>query len=217
MRLKAAIQGNLKKLMAQEAKAAKRAVTLGVKEATTGLKHTMRQQVTAAGMGQRMANTWRGDVYPKGGQSIRAAGLVYTRASKVMSGFEDAVQIKSKNGWWLAIPTPNTPKKGVGGKRISPSNFPEHRYGKLRFVYRRNGPSLLVADNLQASYSRKTGQLRGFRAASQKNRATGRKLTTVVMFWLVPRVQMPKLIKFAQASAHWHNRLPSLILKNWPD
>ena len=90
-----------------------------------------------------------------------------------MAGFDEGTVIRSKDGWWLAIPTPNAPKRGVGGKRINPSNFPEHRFGKLRFVYRRNGPSLLVAENVQASYARKTGELRGFRKAGKRNLKTG--------------------------------------------
>ncbi len=212
MRLRAALQGNLKKLMQEEFQTAERAVTRGVREATDGLKLAMRRQVAAAGLGTRMANTWRGDIYPKGQVSIRAAGMVYTRASKVMVGFEEAKVVRSKDGFWLAIPTPNAPKRGVGGQRISPSNFPEHRFGKLRFVYRRGGPSLLVAEGLRASVSRATGEVRGFRKAK-----TNRGLASVVMFWLVPQVKMPKLIRFAEESARWHDQLPGLILKNWPD
>jgi hypothetical protein len=212
MRLRASLQGDLKKVMKEEFQTAERAVTRGVREATDGLKLAMRRQVTAAGLGPRMANTWRGDIYPKGQSSIRAAGLVYTRASKVMGGFEDAKAIRSKDGFWLAIPTPNAPKRGVGGQRINPSNFPEHRFGKLRFVYRRGGPSLLVAEGLRASVSRATGEVRGFRKAK-----TSRGLTSVVMFWLVPQVKMPRLIRFAEESARWHDQLPGLILKNWPD
>lgn len=217
LRLKAAIKGDLRQFMQQEQKKAKLAVTQGIKEATTGLKLAMRRQVSAAGLGQRMANTWRGEVYPKSQTSIRAAGLVFTRASRVMGGFEEGSVIRSKDGFWLAIPTPNAPKRGVGGKRISPSNFPEHRFGRLRFVYRAKGPSLLVADGLRASHSRKTGDFRGFRRASAAAQRTGRGLTTVVMFWLVAQVKMPKLIKFAEESRKWHDRLPSLILKNWPE
>lgn len=212
MRLRAALQGDLKKLMRQEFITAERAVTQGVREATDGLKLAMRRQVMASGLGPRMANTWRGDIYPKGQSSIRAAGLVYTRASKMMAGFEEAKAIRSKDGFWLAIPTPNAPKRGVGGGRISPSNFPEQRFGPLRFIYRRNGPSLLVAENLRPSVSRATGEVRGFRKAK-----TNRGLSSVVMFWLVPQVKMPKLIRFAEESAKWHDKLPGLILKNWLD
>lgn len=217
MRLKAALKGNLQKELKKELQSAERAVTTSIKEATTGLKMNMRRQVLSAGLSGRLANTWRGDVYPKGQTSIRAAGLVYTKASKIMQGFDEGSVIRSKNGWWLAVPTPNAPKRGMGGKRISPSNFPEHRFGKLLFIYRRNGPSLLVADNAQASYSRKTGELRGFRKASQRNLKTGRNLTTVVMFWLVPQVKMPKVTSFQQTAEKWQNILPRLILKNWPD
>lgn len=211
MRLRAALQGDLKKLMRQEFQNAERAVTQGVREATNGLKLAMRRQVTASGLGPRMANTWRGDIYPKGQSSIRAAGLVYTRASKVMAGFEEAKAIRSKDGFWLAIPTPNAPKRGVGGGRISPSNFPEQRFGPLRFIYRRNGPLLLVAENLRPSISRTTGEIRRFRKAT-----TNRGVSSVVMFWLVPQVKTPKLLRFAEEAEKWYNWLPELILKNWP-
>lgn len=217
MKLKMAFEGNLKKYMKEEYQTAERAVTIGIREATNGLKHSMRRQVHSSGLGQRMANTWRGDIYPKGQNSIRAAGMVYSKASKIMAGFDEGTVIKSKNGWWLAIPTPNAPKKGIGGKRITPSNFPEHRFGKLRFIYRRNGASMLVVDNVQASYSRKTGELRGFRKASQRNLKTGNKISTAVMFWLVPQVKLPKLINFDKEAGRWYNKLPRLILKNWKD
>ncbi len=217
MRLEAAFKGNLKEYMKAEYATAERAVTLGVRETTDGLKMAMRRQVMSAGLGQRMANTWRGDVYPRGQNSLRAAGVVYTRASRIMEGFESAAVIRSKDGFWLAIPTPNAPKRGVGGKRINPSNFPEHSLGRLRFVYRVGKPSLLVVDNARASYSRETGQLRGFRKASDRAVSKGRGLTTVVMFWLVPQVQLKKLITFDAEARRWFNRLPQLILKNWPD
>ena len=216
MRLRVALEGNLQRFMQEELKTAERAVTQGVREATDGLKLAMRQQVTSAGLGQRMANTWRGNVYPKGKDSLRAAGLVFTRASRVMAGFEDGTLIRSKDGWWLAIPTPSAPKRGVGGKRISPSNFPAHRFGPLRFVYRRGGPSLLVVENVRASYSRQSGQLRGFRKASDSARQSGRGLTTLVMFWLVPQVKLPKKISFAAEAQRWQERLPELIVKGWP-
>lgn len=52
MRLLAALQGDLKKIMAEEAKAAESAVTSGVRQATDGLKLELRGQVTSAGLGQ---------------------------------------------------------------------------------------------------------------------------------------------------------------------
>jgi hypothetical protein len=55
MRLLAALSGELDKIMADELKAAERAVTTGVRQATEGLKADLRMQITAAGMGQRLA------------------------------------------------------------------------------------------------------------------------------------------------------------------
>lgn len=210
MRIKSAFEGSLKKYMEAEYREAERAVTSGIRRATDGLKSSMRAQVTSSGMGRKMANTWRGEVYPKGQNSIRAAGLVYTRASEIMAGFDKGTVIKSKDGWWLAIPTPNAPKHGVGGKRITPSNFPEHRYGKLRFVYRKQGASLLVVDNVRPTK-------RGIGKAGKRALKSGRGLSTAVMFWLVPQVKMPKLINFEKEAAVWFNRLPGLILSEWRD
>lgn len=70
---------------------------------------------------------------------------------------------------------------------------------------------------MRASYSRKTGDLQGFRKASQSALKSGRGLTSVVMFWMVPQVKMPKLIRFEPEAAKWHRRIPELIVKYWKD
>ena len=41
-----------------------RAVTAGTREAGRGLKSELRRQVTSAGLGQRLANSWRDKHYP---------------------------------------------------------------------------------------------------------------------------------------------------------
>jgi hypothetical protein len=37
-----------------------------MREATDGLKTELRGQITSADLGSRLANTWLGEVYPKG-------------------------------------------------------------------------------------------------------------------------------------------------------
>jgi hypothetical protein len=169
----------------------------------------LRRQVTSAGLGQRLARTWRDRHYDNRG--IDAASLVYTKAPQIIRAFDEGAVIRSKSGLWLAIPTPNAPRRGVGGKRINPGNFPEHRFGPLRFVYRSSGPSLLVAEGLRASVSRKTGELRGFRRASERARGSGQGVATVVMFLLVPQVKIPKRLDVARAAERWLARLPALV------
>jgi len=119
--------------------------------------------------------------------------------------------IRSRRGRFLAIPTQNAPRSGTDGKRISPSTFPEHRFGPLRFVPRSSGPSLLVVDSLRASFGRKTGELRGFRRATDRARRSGQGLTTVVMFLLVPQVKVSKRLDVGRAAERWSAELPALV------
>jgi hypothetical protein len=185
------------------------AVAAGTRDAGRGLRAELRRQVTSAGLGQRLANSWRDRHYPN--QRLDAASLIYTKAPQIISAFEEGAVIRSRRGRFLAIPTENAPRKGVDGKRIRPSTFPEHRLAPLRFVPRSNGPSLLVVDGLRASFSRQTGELRGFRRATDRVRRSGQGLTTVVMFLLVPQVKVRKRLDVAQAAEHWSAQLPALI------
>jgi hypothetical protein len=174
-----------------------------------GLRTELRRQVASAGLGQRLANSWRDKHYDNRG--IDAASLVYTKAPQIIRAFDEGALIRSKRGRFLAIPTANAPRKGTDGRRISPSTFPEHRFGPLRFVPRSSGPSLLVADGLRASFSRQTGQLRGFRRATERARRSGQGLATVVMFLLVPQVKLRKRLDVAGAAERWSGQLPALI------
>lgn len=187
MQLKLALQGKLSDLMEKHYKDGAKAVTLGISAATNGLKSSLREQVRSAGMSSRMANTWRGIVYPKGKYSIKAAGEVYSNAEKIMLGFEYETIIHGKNGLWLAIPTDAIPKK-ARGKRITPALYEQMKGIRLQFVYRRHTYSLLVHT---------------------------KKKKSVIAFILVPQVKMPKLINFQSESKKWQDQIPSLILANW--
>jgi Family of unknown function (DUF6441) len=195
--------------MRAELRDIERAVASGTRDAGRGLRTELRRQVTSAGFGQKLANAWRDMHYPN--RKLDAASLVYTKAPQIIRAFDEGAVIRSRRGRFIAIPTENVPRKGTDGKRISPSTFPEHRFGPLRFVPRQSGPSLLVEDGLRASYSRQTGQLRGFRRATDRARRSGQGLTTVVMFLLVPQVKLRKRLDVARAAERWSGQLPALI------
>jgi hypothetical protein len=76
---------------------------------------------------------------------------------------------------------------------------------RLRFVYRRRGPSLLVAD----------GRLnnRGLGVASRAK--TGRGRATVPIFLLVPQVKLPKRLDLARDADRAQAAVPGLIVANW--
>jgi Family of unknown function (DUF6441) len=148
MKLAATIARSLQAEMQAELRGIERAVATGTRDAGRSLRTELRRQLTSAGLGQRLANSWRDKHYPN--QKLDAASLVYTRAAQIIRAFDEGALIRSKRGRFLAIPTANAPRKGTDGRRISPSTFPEHRLGPLRFVPRRSGPSLLVMEGLRA-------------------------------------------------------------------
>jgi hypothetical protein len=209
MKFVATIARSIKKDLETEMRRTGKAVASGVKEAGGGLKTDLRKQVVSAGLGIRLSRTWRERTYPNKGHD--AASLVWSKAPQIIRTFDEGTVIKSQSGFWLAIPTPSAPKRGVGGRRINPSNFPEHRFGPLRFVYRRKGPSLLVVDGVRIGA--KTGRV-GRRAKGGPLTKTGRMkagMTTVVMFLLVPRVRMPKRLDVRRSAKRWAAQLPLLI------
>ena len=201
MKFVATIARSWKADLQTELRGLQRAVATGTRQAGQSLKTELRRQVTSARLGQRLANSWRDKHYPN--QQLDAASLIYTKAPQIISAFDEGAVIRSRRGRFLAIPTENAPRKGTDGRRISPSTFPEHRFGPLRFVPRQSGPSLLVVDGLRASFSRKSGELRGFRRATDRARARGEGMATVVMFLLVPQVKLPKRLDVARAAERW--------------
>ena len=211
MDVRYALTHDLEKEFEDEARRAEKAVTRAIRSAGDGLKLEMRTQTRQAGLGNKMANTWRGDIFPRSGESLGAAATVYTKAPTLMRVFAEGATIKSKSGLFLAVPTDAAPKRGVGGKRISPATFPEHTLGQLRFVYRRRGPSLLVVDNVRiGAGGRARSNVTRRKDGTSFTRLKGR--TTVAMFLMLPQVRIRKRPIDLQFSAEkWQGRVPTLI------
>jgi len=165
----------------------------------------------------RLARAWAHQTFPGPGQgSLDAATLVFgnggRKTQQALEAHGIGATIRSADGFFLAVPTENAPKRGVGRGRINPSNFPEGRFGPLRFIFRRPPrPSLLVVDNVRGSFSRKTGQFRGFRRASATARRTGRGLTTVVMFLLFPKITLRQRVDLLGIADRWERRAAAIV------
>ena len=204
MKLKLDVTPDLATMMAAEIKAGERAVTAATREAGTGLKNAWRAQITGAGLGQRLARTIRSEQYPNGQPSLNAAAFVWSRAPDIVSAHDTGPLIRSRTGFWLAIPT-EAAGRGFRGGRITPGEWERRRGLRLRFVYRSCGPSLLVAE----------GRLnKGGRAVASRSKI-GRGLTTVPIFLLVPQVKLPKRLDLDRDAERAHDRVPGLIVANW--
>jgi hypothetical protein len=80
MKLVATLARSLQADMQTELRNLEHAVSSGTREAGRGLKTELRRQVASAGLGQRLANSWRDRHYPN--QKLDAASLVYTKRRK---------------------------------------------------------------------------------------------------------------------------------------
>jgi hypothetical protein len=204
MRLKLDITPDLVAMLAEEIKAGEMAVSKAVGEAGAGLKTGWRAQITGAGLGQRLANTIRSEQFPKGKPSLNAAIVVWSKAPVIIGAHDTGPLIRSKNGLWLTIPTAAA-GKGTKGGRITPGEW-EGRTGlRLRFIYRRRGPSLLVAE----------GRLNTKGRAVASKSKTGRGVATVPIFLLVPQVKLRKRLDLARDAEWAHEAVPGLIVGNW--
>jgi hypothetical protein len=205
MKLKLDITPDLVVLMRQEVEAGQKAVSTTMAQAGASLKSAWRAQITGAGLGQRLANSIRSQTYPKGRNSLDAAALVWSNAPVIVGAHEAGPLIRSGNGFWLAIPLPAA-SKALGGKRMTPALWEKKTGLRLRFVYRKRGPSLLVADAVRLNTK---GQ-----AAVSKSK-TGRGQVTAPIFVLVRQVKLPKRLDLARDAERAQAVIPGSIVRNW--
>lgn len=123
MRVSAAIRGDLAEMMKAERRKGEAATFAGVDQATQGLRLDLRKQITGAGMGQRLANTWRSKTYPPDRQSFKPGGSVWSKAPKIVSVFATGATIRAKNRRFLAVPLPAAGKRSRGAK-LTPAGWP---------------------------------------------------------------------------------------------
>jgi hypothetical protein len=204
MKLGLDISVDLVAVMAAEIKAGERAVTAAMRDAGTDLKAAWRGQIAQAGLGRRLANSIRSQSYPRAGESLRAAALVWSKAPVIIGAHDTGPLIRSRDGFWLAIPLPAAGKSLRGG-RMTPGEWERRRGLRLRFVYRRRGPSLLVADGRLNS--------RGLGVGSRSK--TGRGQATVPIFLLLPQVKLAKRLDLARDAERAQAAVPGLIVANW--
>ncbi|WP_444452273.1 DUF6441 family protein [Rhodobacter capsulatus] len=204
MKLKLDIRPDLVALMQEEIRAGETAVSAAMHDAGARLKSAWRGQIVQAGLGTRLGNSIRLATYPKGSESLNAAALVWSNAPIIIGAHDTGPLIRSKDGFWLAIPTPAAGKSTRGG-RITPGEW-ERRTGlRLRFIYRRSGPSLLVAE----------GRLNSKGRAVASRSKTGRGMATMPVFLLVPQVRLRKRLDLAREAKRVMEGVEGRIVAGW--
>lgn len=204
MNLAAVVIGSLSKMIKEEIDKGERAASSGMATATEGLKGELRDQITGAGLGKRLANTWRSKTYPADRKSLKPAGFIWSKAPEIVSAHAEGATIRAHRTRFLAIPLPAAGKRTGRGK-ITPADWERAHGQRLQFIYRRRGNSLLVATNARLT---KAGK-----AVARK--AKGAAKYSVPIFVLVPQVTLRRRMDIDHAVDKWGGKIPSLVAAGW--
>ena len=191
--------------------AGEKAVSRAMDIAGRRVKSAWRRQIKGAGLGNRLSNTIRAKRYPVGTTSMNATALIWSKAPEIIGAHDRGALIRSSEGFWLTIPLPAA-GKAARGKKMTPGEWERRNGARLRFVYRRGRPSLLVADTARV----------GKRGVALKKRGRRRKRDgilsgeqTVPIFILVPQVKLRKRLDLASAAEQIARSIPNSIVNGW--
>ncbi|WP_426255803.1 DUF6441 family protein [Sphingomonas sp. DC2300-3] len=211
-----------------------RFVTEAMSDTTDDVKEAFRDQVRAAGLGDRLANAVRGVAYPNrnGVHSLEPAGWIYAQPSKdgrgaaaIIESYADGRMIVAKNGRkFLAIPTDDCPRKR-SGNALTPDEV-EQRFGRtLQFISpqdkgfrtpstRHRAVAYLVLKGLVIR--KKTGRWRNASEREQSGKTRNpRPVQAVIMFSLVRSVKKPKSVDLSAPAAIAEQRFESHLNARW--
>lgn len=184
-------------------------ITLGMRQGTAFLQSSLRQR-TGAVLGAKVANAWRSKNFPSNGYSLDPAGLVWSKAPKIIAAFDTGITIVPVNGSKnLAIPTQNVPRKGR--RRMTPFEV-ESAFNQDLIIKRGQGGRLeafvdKAITRFYASQGRAYGQGRAQRRIGKPQ--------LVLMFILVPSVRTRGLVQVQAFATSAAARVPSFIASNW--
>jgi hypothetical protein len=222
--------GDLRQLLAAEVRAGERAAMSAIRVETQQVQQELRGQVTGSlgGNARGIANAWRSQIFPRTGQSLRPAGLVWTKVPAIIDAFERGAVICAKSGRkFLAIPTGFNAARGRRGRgekgmRVTPAQMVASGQAFLRpfasgrgFVWclplyeaqgirrgrRGRGRTQLIA-GVVAEIG--TGNRKGREAWARGMLERG----MVPMFLLLPQVTLTKRLDVKGAAERGLRRLP---------
>ena len=225
-----AVVPKIKQLIEAEIRAGERAATSAIREETLRLKNELREQVVRAFpmRGQSLSRAWRSRIYPPTGQSLKPAGLVWSRTPAIIYAFERGAVIRpTRSGArYLTIPTGYNRKGGRrgGAVRVTPAQMVASgqafvlptRNGKGKvwcLPLRRVNPSgrgrgrLIAGGLVQVA----TGNRKGARAWQEALLARG----FVPMFILLPAVKLTKRLDVYGAAQRANARLSITLGDHW--
>jgi hypothetical protein len=192
LQVKLAISGNLAGFAEQTHLRIARGARIAAEKQAARAKLALRSDMRAAGLGDRLANTWRVNVFPKSASSRTHSPAVFVKsgAPEIVTAFDKDTTIRSRQGLWLAIPTDSTPRKG---RRLATPLEVEAMFNQdLIFLPGRGGQMLAFVNAIKARTGGK------FRRATKRRTKDGRQNELVLMFVMVRQVTLRKRLNWSR-------------------
>lgn len=221
-----ALSGELQAYLEAADEAVLRAAKAALNRVAEEGKSRLRSMVVRAGLardgaqsgrgtGRSLANAIRYEVYPKGARLARnPSAFLYVQpsATHIFEAFEEGVTINAKGGGFLTIPVPGSPasREVFGAKPRGESVLDRLRSRGIEVAFVKatpNRPAMLIANNvrltatgrLSAIKKRKEGlPEQAVNARAKKGFSYAKGAASIPLFFLVPRVQMPKRLDLAR-------------------
>jgi hypothetical protein len=225
LQVKLALSGDLKEYAQQTHLRIARGARIAAEKQAARAKLALRGDVRSAGLGDRLANIWRVNVFPKSASVHTHSPAVFVKntAPEIVTAHAEGATIRGREGLWLAIPTENVPRVARGGNqaavgrrgsrfqsRATPQEVESLFDQDLIFIAGRGGQMLAFIDKT-------------LRGRLKRARAKGRSVATVqarfdrlvLMFVMVRQVTLRKRLDwpriFDDLAKGWAQLFPAEI------
>jgi len=187
--------GNLQKELNRQSDEVARAIFEATDDVAVAVKKRFRQQINSAGLGNRLAKTWRHRTFPsRNVLTLEPAALIWSKAPHIVSAFSSADPIRStRSAGFLAIPTdfaPASRKRGARRRRMSMEDFLE-TFGldSLKVFPKPGSGNRVFYAVAEKGFRRSGGKKRRSRVVKEGGRI---KSQPVLMYVLVKQVRLAK-------------------------
>lgn len=199
-----ALAGRYAEAIAKMAEPIAKASTAAVTEAGDIVKRDVRAAMGAAGFSSRVQNTFRAQVYPKSGPSIKAAVHFFSKWAEPFALFERGGPVSGSPLLWL--PLKNVPL-GTGKKPLTPRQYID-RIGPLVSARTKSGRPMLLGKITRSRIVRITEKS----ARLRKGGALGK--VNVPLFIGVPTVTIGRKFDATSIVRRTRDEIGKLFAKN---
>ena len=188
-------------------------VTRAARATETDMKTEARGQIERAGLGRRLANTWRGKVYPERADSLNPSAYLWSNAPAIIDSFSSGRSITTRNGsQWLMVPTPAVPARARREARTRKQSLAL----RVEQMFNQDLIFLRFGGKLGAYVKGVAGRRAGtFRPATARRVRQGREPELIKMFSVVRSVNRAAVLNLERIAQVGQAAFPGHLQDNW--